>query len=211
MTTVTKCVRPGVGTFSFPSFLFAWMWTTVPTDEDVLPVPVAVCLGISLYVSPKEWGPKQLSDQGEASLVQVSPRWAKWPRFSCSCRSWQRAVCSQWMMTALWWWLGTFNQYAFRSRASFHLESSALLLINPPTHFTWALEWLVICVRQLYRWGGWGRTRRLSFLLLSWEMWKHAWSVDERRNDCPILSAIASSRSCSFAPPPPPCDFICFD
>lgn len=130
-------------------------------------------------------------------MVQVSLQWAKWPRFSCSCRSWQSAVRSQWIMTVLQCWLGTFNQYALQNRASIHLQSSALLLINPPTRFTWALEQLVICVRQLYQWGGWGRTWRLSFPLLSWEVWKHAWNVDERRSDCPILSAGASSWSCS--------------
>lgn len=172
----------------------------LPTDEGVLPVPVAVCLGISPCILLKERGPQWLSDQGGVSMVQVSRGWDKWPRFSCSCRSWQRALCSQWMMTALRWWLGTFNQYTFHSRASFHLQSSALLLINPPTRFTWALEQLVICVRQLYQWGGWGRTWRLSFPLPSWEMWKHAWNVDERRSDCPILSARASSRSCSSPP-----------
>lgn len=191
----------GPCTFSFPSFSSALIWTAIPTDEDVR--PVAVCLEINLCILLKEWGPKQLSDQGGASTVQVLLCWAKWPRS----RSWQCAVCWQWMMTGLWCWLGTFNQYAFHSRASFHLQSSALLLINPPTHFTWTPEWLAICIRQLYQWGGWGRTWRLSFPLLSWEMWKPAWNVDERRRDCPILSARASSWSCSF----PPCDFICFD
>lgn len=65
-------------------------------------------------------------------------------------------MCLQWLMTVLWWLLGTFNRYAFHTQASFHLQSSALVLINPPTHFTWAVEQLVIGVRQLYQWGGWG-------------------------------------------------------
>lgn len=60
--------------FSFPSFSFALMWTTLTTVEGLLPVPVAVCLGISPCLLLKEWAPEQLSDQGGASMVQVSLR-----------------------------------------------------------------------------------------------------------------------------------------
>ena len=61
----------GEGTFSLPSFSFALMWTTLPTDEGVLPVPVAACLGLSPCIVLREWAPKQLSDQGGVTTVQV--------------------------------------------------------------------------------------------------------------------------------------------
>lgn len=53
-------------------------------------------------------------------------------------------------------------QSMFHTRASFHLQSSALLLINPPTHFTWAVEQLLMCSTALSAGWVWRDVEALS-------------------------------------------------
>lgn len=157
-----------------------------------------------LCILLKTWAPKELSDQGGVSKVQVSLHWAKWPSFSCSHRS--CAVCSQWMMTVLQRWLGPFNQYAFQSRASFYLRSSAFLLINPPTHFTWALEQLVMCSTALSV--GWvGKAVKA----LSRCHPENCGNLREMLMKGGVIASPSQQEQVLGVAHPPPRDFMCFD
>lgn len=100
-------------------------------------------------------------------------------------------------------------QSMFHTRASFHLQSSALLLINPPTHFTWAVEQLLMCSTALSAGWVWRDVEALSCC-----------RPQKCGNTCETLmkeglphphSRSKFSELLTNSPPPPQCDFMCFD